>query len=93
VPGGEVQQSEAITPSEAQSLSGTMPGGEVQQSEAITPGEVNSYTGVTLNMTPELFDINSEGNLVVNNDQLADLFKSALNQPGGLVNFQATKAE
>ena len=93
MPGGEVQQSEAIVPSEAQSLSG-MPGGEVQQSEAITPGEVNSFGGnLTLRLTPDLFDINSEGNLVLNNDQLAELFKSALSQPGGLVNFQATKTE
>ena len=66
MPGGEVQQSEAI-----------LPGGEVQQSEAITPGEVQAPAGgIFTPISNDLFEVNAEGNLTINNDRLAEMLNT-----------------
>ncbi|PWT88813.1 MAG: hypothetical protein C5B54_09985 [Acidobacteria bacterium] len=45
--------------------------------------------GISVQLTPDLFTMTSEGNLLINNDQLGELLKSAVNQsqPGDLIAF------
>jgi hypothetical protein len=79
----EVQQSVPILPNEAQSLSGTLSGNETQQNEAITPRDTPAFQGgVRVPLNNDLFEVNAEGNLTVNSDQLAEKLKAALKNQG-----------